>query len=498
MPTHQSTNLPGNFCTFDRLFYMLRLLVLLLFLFPAWCGAQNLFINPGFENYSTCPDYTSQINRCTGWDSAVGTADYFNCTYYAPSTIGNYGIPRTGSGSVGVICAAPSIFNPGFDWYGEVFEGALVQTLIPGARYRLTSYWVSASTNLPVTPLDCYSLGFYFYKSANTPSLPLRACSGVRPQVRFAPNLVQVNNYSLFTDEFVADSCYDRVMIGLFCNDSTETPTCLQIGEYDYFNVDDIELLKIADAPAGNSNFVSSAVAVCEGDTVSYQNTSTPDRTGFAWNFAGGNPAVATGAGPHVVVYPNSGTFDVTMITQFECGTDTVAKPEYISILETPEISLQTDTGILCTGTPRLITAQSNASVEWSTGETGPAILVQQQSVYIATAANQCGEISDSVFLEYENCPCDIWIPNAFTPNGDNKNEIFRAYTSCILENYQLEIYDRYGAKIFSASAIDSGWDGLYNDKAIEGIYVAVIRYDGWENGKIQQHKLLEKVSLLR
>ena len=106
--------------------------------------------------------------------------------------------------------------------------------------------------------------------------------------------------------------------------------------------------------------------------------------------------------------------------------------------------------------------------------------------------------MTDSVFLEYENCPCDIWIPNAFTPNGDNKNEIFRAYTSCILENYQLEIYDRYGAKIFSATTIDSGWDGLYNDKAIEGIYVAVIRYDGWENGKIQQHKLLEKVSLLR
>lgn len=489
---------PGNFCTFDRLFYMVRLLVLLLFLFPAWSGAQNLFVNPGFENYTVCPNYTSQIDRCTGWDSAVGTADFYHCGYYAPSTIGNYGIPWSGSGCVGVICAAPSVFNPGFDWYGEVFKGDLLQTLEPGATYRVNSNWLSTSTNLPVTPLDCYSIGFYFYKSANEPSLPLRGCSGVRPQVRIAPNLVQVGTYTAFTVDFVADSCYDKVMIGLFCNDSTETPTCLQIGESDYFDVDDIELLKIADAPVGNSGFSSSAVAVCEGDTLLFQNSSTPDRIGFAWNFDGGIPAVASGPGPHVVAYPNSGIFDVTLITQFECGSDTVAKPEYVSIGETPEISLLADTGIFCTGTPRLITAQSNTSVVWSTGETGPAITVRQQGVYTATAANQCGVISDSVLLEYENCPCDIWIPNAFTPNGDNKNEIFRAYTSCILENYQLEIYDRFGAKIFSSSAIDSGWDGSHNDKAIEGIYVAVIRYEGWENGKIQQHKLLEKVALLR
>lgn len=36
--------------------------------------AQNLFKNPGFESYNQCPTYTSQINRCTDWDSAIGAA----------------------------------------------------------------------------------------------------------------------------------------------------------------------------------------------------------------------------------------------------------------------------------------------------------------------------------------------------------------------------------------------------------------------------------------
>ena len=71
--------------------------------------AQNLFKNPGFESYNQCPTYTSQINRCTDWDSAIGTADFYHCVYYAPSTLGNYGTPRTVNGVIGLVNYPPTI-----------------------------------------------------------------------------------------------------------------------------------------------------------------------------------------------------------------------------------------------------------------------------------------------------------------------------------------------------------------------------------------------------
>ncbi len=66
-----------------------------------------------------------------------------------------------------------------------------------------------------------------------------------------------------------------------------------------------------------------------------------------------------------------------------------------------------------------------------------------------------------------------LYIPNAFTPNGDGINDVFRVYGTDI-ENFSLVVYNRWGATVFSTTDITKGWDGRVNNGeeiADSGVY---------------------------
>jgi gliding motility-associated-like protein len=74
-------------------------------------------------------------------------------------------------------------------------------------------------------------------------------------------------------------------------------------------------------------------------------------------------------------------------------------------------------------------------------------------------------------------------IPNAFTPNGDGKNDLFRIPPHTHFDLTQLKIYNRWGQVVFSTNQISSGWDGRFNgiDQA-SGTFIYQI--SGVLNGK--------------
>ena len=55
--------------------------------------------------------------------------------------------------------------------------------------------------------------------------------------------------------------------------------------------------------------------------------------------------------------------------------------------------------------------------------------------------------------------PADIFIPTAFSPNGDGQNETFEI-KSKFVENGSISIYDRWGSILFAGSLDGKGWDG--------------------------------------
>jgi len=52
-----------------------------------------------------------------------------------------------------------------------------------------------------------------------------------------------------------------------------------------------------------------------------------------------------------------------------------------------------------------------------------------------------------------------FYLPNAFTPDGDGNNEIFKCY-GLNIEDFRMEIYTRWGELVFASNDIDLGWNG--------------------------------------
>lgn len=60
-----------------------------------------------------------------------------------------------------------------------------------------------------------------------------------------------------------------------------------------------------------------------------------------------------------------------------------------------------------------------------------------------------------------------IYIPNAFTPNGDVKNNVWRVYGTLVQE-INILVFNRWGQKIFESTDLENSWDGTYKGKTCE------------------------------
>ena len=84
-------------------------------------------------------------------------------------------------------------------------------------------------------------------------------------------------------------------------------------------------------------------------------------------------------------------------------------------------------------------------------------------------------------------CACEIYVPNVFSPNGDSKNDVFKAVpgTSCSLSQFSLKVFDRFGAMVFETSSTDEGWDGSFKGQnAPSATYIYVVQYELNEDTK--------------
>ncbi len=88
-----------------------------------------------------------------------------------------------------------------------------------------------------------------------------------------------------------------------------------------------------------------------------------------------------------------------------------------------------------------------------------------------------------------------IYVPNVFTPNQDNKNEVFRVLYSGILD-LDVKIYDRWGELICSWKGLDGYWDGTFKGVPVkEDVYVYYIVAKGYWEPEIVK---VGRVTLLR
>jgi gliding motility-associated-like protein len=167
-----------------------------------------------------------------------------------------------------------------------------------------------------------------------------------------------------------------------------------------------------------------------------------------------------------------TGLYWVTVIDNNNCSaTDSV---EFKSIFPIPADFLRPVDSLCRYAALTLVPLKTFSSYNWSTGSLQPEIITNRTGIYTLTATDQNGCIgSDTTFVVQKECATGVYIPNAFTPNNDGKNDRFRVLIYGETEAFLLRIYDRWGELIFSTNDPVKSWDGnIKGIAAPSGVYV--------------------------
>ena len=98
------------------------------------------------------------------------------------------------------------------------------------------------------------------------------------------------------------------------------------------------------------------------------------------------------------------------------------------------------------------------------------------QYVLTAVSNNNCGSSSDSVTVKLFN---GVYVPNAFTPNGDNINSTWNISSLNAYPDFELKVFDRYGQVVFENRAVNRPWNGTYKGVPLTaGAYIYIIKYN--------------------
>lgn len=99
----------------------------------------------------------------------------------------------------------------------------------------------------------------------------------------------------------------------------------------------------------------------------------------------------------------------------------------------------------------------------------------------VLTDENGC-LLSDSVLVNVNTEKClesNVFVPNAFTPNGDGKNDLFLVRSLYPLDDFYLIVYNRWGEKVFETEEQTLGWKGDFKNLPAEaGVYSYILRAD--------------------
>lgn len=173
-----------------------------------------------------------------------------------------------------------------------------------------------------------------------------------------------------------------------------------------------------------------------------------------------------------------AGHYIITIFDEYGCSSSVDVTVPTENILSVESIDVKPGTcnlptgGFTVTGDEDIfITIDEIPNQSWTSSITG-----LEHGTYHLSLSNQEGCQIDTVITIPSNC--NVSFPNAFSPNGDNINDLFKAYSELGFVEWNMEIFDRSGNLVYSSSDPTSGWDGTFNGKECQvGVYVWKLRY---------------------
>ena len=141
-------------------------------------------------------------------------------------------------------------------------------------------------------------------------------------------------------------------------------------------------------------------------------------------------------------------------------GSDTTVIMEFLPL---PENFLPADTAICSYGSLTLKPTRTYTSYLWSNNASASAITITQPGEYWLKVEDINGcKGSDTIRVHPKDCMQGFYIPTAFTPDGDGKNDLFRPLLFGQVKKYSFTIYNRWGQVVFQTSELVKGWNGVF------------------------------------
>lgn len=210
---------------------------------------------------------------------------------------------------------------------------------------------------------------------------------------------------------------------------------------------------------------------ICEGETITL---TASGGDSYEWNTG------ATDA--QITVSPSITTTYTVIVTVGSCSDTATAE---VIVTPSPVASISGNLIISDSESSTLTASPDGAtSYSWSPAEglsctdcqTTEATPLQSTTYcVIVTDANSCSD-STCVNVEVDFICDEIFIPTIFSPNGDGNNDFLCVLGDCI-GSMQLEIFTRWGEKVFTAQDQTECWDGTFRGEALNtGVFVYKLR----------------------
>jgi gliding motility-associated-like protein len=201
-----------------------------------------------------------------------------------------------------------------------------------------------------------------------------------------------------------------------------------------------------------------------------------------------------------IVINPlKTTTYTVSVTDTLGCPK-LVTKPITVDVIKIIADAGPTDTSIVL-DQPLFLNATTNitgvVNYSWVTPNTwlsdinikNPVATPPNNITYKVVATNSIGcKSSDTINVKVFFLTPDIYIPSAFTPDPDGKNDLFRPIALGIKSLESFSVYNRWGLLLYTTNKINEGWDGKYKGKTQDpGTYVWQANATDYRNKKISR-----------
>jgi gliding motility-associated-like protein len=468
---------------------MYKLILVFCFQLPIYIvGAQTLnnkVPNASFEEYKSCPDSICEIFEVPGWFNICNCCiDYFNTcatgtSFGVPQNDWGYQYARTGYG-YSQIAAWLTIVN-----YREYIGSKLLKPLQQGKEYFI-EFNVSIGESASSAASD--QVGLLLTDSTiNCPGMSLQVLSNYHPQI-VSPKGFVLNdsiNWTKISGSYIAQGGEEYLTIGIFVPNDSLTwiyRHYFWVLGCTYF-IDDVYIYE-SDHPPGQVDAGADTV-ICLGDSVELGTTDFLDYK-YLWTNAEG----MTDSTARPWVYPMHAT------SYYLKQTDFLSQIAYDTITITiKNCEPRADAGrdvVICKGDSVQLGSTDNLlnSYAWTTSQgesfagARPWVMPLQPECYILKQTDKYDSISyDSICIMLDECIKPLIIPNAFTPNGDQKNDYLAILNPGYL-HYTLRIFNRWGSEVYRDDE-NNFWDGKHKGNDVpDGVYyyqISVYLIDGKE-----------------